>query len=192
MNSEAITPLLTEIFGSAVQTLEPESWQIDTPEFRFLVLLSEDHSWLRSLMTIAPLAEVESWLPELMEANFDLTQETRYAVYQGVLWAVFHHRLASLESQDFAAALARLVVLRQRGLTECYSLRIERRIRQIIQSAKAQGQSLETTLQNLDRLYQEGVIGELSQSRDARLNTLSAWRYQLERLWPEVEEPPSS
>ncbi|MBW4553778.1 MAG: hypothetical protein KME35_22120 [Aphanocapsa sp. GSE-SYN-MK-11-07L] len=187
MHPEAISPFLNEIFGSAVEILEPGSWQIDTPEFRLLVLLSEDHSWLRALTPIAPQADVESLLPELMAANFDLTQETRYALYQGVLWGVFHHSLKALDSEDFSTALARLVGLRNRGLSECYNLLIEKRIRQIIGVAKTQGQSLETTMQSLDRLYQEGMMGNLTQSRDSMEETLSAWRYQLERLWPEVE-----
>jgi hypothetical protein len=42
---------------------------------------------------------------------------------------------------------------------------VESRIRQIIQAAKQQGQSLEATLQNLDRFYEEGILGDLEQGR---------------------------
>ncbi len=46
---------------------------------------------------------------------------------------------------------------------------------------------METTLQNLERFYAEGIMGDLSGSTQEREQTLSAWRYQLERLWSEVE-----
>ncbi len=63
---------------------------------------------------------------------------------------------------------------------------VESRIRQIIEAAKQQGQSLEATLQNLDRFYEEGILGDLEQGADSREQVLAAWRRQLERLWPEV------
>jgi hypothetical protein len=31
------------------------------------------------------------------------------------------------------------------------------------------------------------LMGEMELGRESRENTLAAWRYQLERLWPEVE-----
>lgn len=186
MQLEDLTSFLTEIFGSAVQHLDPESWQVDTPEFRLLILLSEDLSWLRLLLPIAPLAEVQSLLAEVLEANFDFTQEARLALHQGVVWAVFQHSLITLQPEDLSAALGRLVVLQQRGISECFNLSVQKRIREIIQIAKQQGQSLETTLQNLDHLYQEGVMGDMDQDRQSLDATLAAWRYQLERLWSEV------
>jgi hypothetical protein len=186
MQPHEITPFLTEIFGSNIQVLDMESWQVSTPEFRLLVLLSEDQTWLRALIPIATEPEVQGILPQLLAANFDLTQEARYAFHEQVLWGVFQHNLARLTTEDFSSALGRLVAMHQRGLAECFNLMIEKQIRRIIQTAKRQGQSLESTLQNLDRLYQEGVMGELDQSRQSQEETLSAWRFQLERLWPQV------
>lgn len=182
-----MTNTLTELFGSHVQLLQSGSWQVDTPDFRLLILLSEDQSWLRALLPIAAAQETQPLVAELLEANFDLTQETRYALYQEVVWGVFQHSLETLSPIDFSAALARLVSLHQKGLSDCFNLFVEKRIRQIIQSAKLQNQSLETTLRTLERLYQEGVMGELDQGKQSREETLAAWRRQLERLWPEVE-----
>jgi hypothetical protein len=181
-----ITSFLTEIFGSNIQVLGTESWQVSTPEFRLLILLSEDQTWLRTLIPIATEPEVQGVLPQLLAANFDLTQEARYALHEQVLWGVFQHNLARLTAEDFSSALGRLVAMHQRGLVECFNLMIEKQILKIIQTAKRQGQSLESTLQNLDRLYQEGVMGELDQSRQSQEETLAAWRYQLERLWPQI------
>jgi hypothetical protein len=59
----------------------------------------------------------------------------------------------------------------------------------IIQAAKQQNMTLEMTVQNLDRFYQEGVMGDLDASPVVRAATLDAWRNRLQRLWPTVERP---
>jgi hypothetical protein len=187
MTPQEITTVLTTLFGNVVQANEPESWQVEADHFRLLVLLSEDQSWLRSLVTIAPAQEVEPYLAQLLEANFDETQETRYALFQGVLWGVFQHSRDSLTIEDFQAAIARLMTLHQKGLSDSFSKLAENQIRQIIQAAKQQGQSLEATLQTLERFYQEGVMGDIDQGAAQRGEVLGAWRYQLERLWEDVE-----
>ncbi|MGF1495712.1 MAG: hypothetical protein ACFB8W_02645 [Elainellaceae cyanobacterium] len=180
-----VTTALSDLFGAAVQADAPESWQVESGRSRLLVLLSEDQSWLRALISIAPQQDAQPYLNQLLEANFDHTQEARYALHQGVLWGVFQHRLESLEVQDFKAAIARLAKLRETGLDDSFNQLAEAQIRQIIRAAKQQGQSLETTLQTLERFYREGVMGELSQTEDQREAVLGAWRYQLERLWEE-------
>ncbi|MEX0269795.1 hypothetical protein AB3R30_11670 [Leptolyngbyaceae cyanobacterium UHCC 1019] len=177
---------LSQLFGEQVELLAPGSWQIDTPEFRLLVLLSDDQSWLRLLVAIAPAQEAQPFIEQLMEDNFDFTQQTRYALQQNVLWGIYQHSCATLTSEDFISAVQRLLQLRQRGLSDCFSRLIEARVRQIVQVAKHQGQSLGATLQTLDRFYEEGMLGDMQAGAEAREETLSAWRYQLTRLWEEV------
>jgi hypothetical protein len=187
MTPQDITSVLTILFGSKVQVAEPESWQVETGNLRLLVLLSADQTWLRSLVSIASAQESQPFLEQLLEANFDETQETRYAISQGVLWGVFQHNCQSLTSEDFEAAVARLVTLQQQGLTPSFSQLAEVQISQIIRAAKQQGQSLEATLQTLDRFYEEGVMGDIDQGASQREQVLAAWQYQLKRLWEEVE-----
>lgn len=188
MKPEEIADKLTELFGAAaVRMTEPGAWQVETPELRLLVLLSQDDSWLRVLTPIAPEQEAQPFLEQLLEANFDQTQETRYALNQNVLWGVFQHNRETLTVEDFSAAIARLVFLRQQGLASTFNQLIESRIRQIIQGAKRIGQSLEATIQTLDRFYREGLMGDLDQDQQSREQVLEAWRRQLERLWSEVE-----
>lgn len=188
MKPQEIADKLTELFGAAaVQTTQPDAWQVETPQLRLLVLLSQDHSWLRLLIPIAPDQDAQPFLEQLLEANFDDTQETRYALNQNVLWGVFQHNCETLRSEDFSAAIARLVSLRQQGLSSSFNQFADSRIRQIIKAAKQQGQSLEATLQTLDRFYQEGLMGDLDQGTESREQVLAAWQRQLERLWPEVE-----
>lgn len=188
MKPEDITNKLTELFGAAtVQTTQPGAWQVELPQLRLLVLLSEDQSWLRILIPIAPAGEAQPFVEQLLEANFDDTQETRYALNQNVLWGVFQHNCETLDPEDFAAAVTRLISLRQRGLSDSFDLLVDNRIRQIIQAAKQQGQSLEATLQTLERFYREGLMGDLEQGAESREQVMAAWQRQLEKLWPEVE-----
>jgi hypothetical protein len=187
MTPSEITTVLRTMFDNAVQVTEPESWQVEGEDFRLLVLLSEDQSWLRSLVTIAPAQSAAPYLEQLLEANFDETQEVRYALFQGLLWGVYQHALISLTVEDFRQAILRLVDLYQRGLNESFNQLAEAQIRQIIRAAKLQGQSLETTMQTLGRFYEEGVMGDIDDNEQSRSQVLEAWRYQLERLWNEEE-----
>jgi Tir chaperone protein (CesT) family len=186
MKSPEINKMLAESFGSDVQAIAPNSWQIETPNFRLLILLSDDESWLRALIPITTAQEAQPFLEQLLEANFTTTLEARYALHQNVLWGVFEHNCETLTPEDFAEAVKRLLSLQAQGLNQSFGQLIENRIRQIIKVAKLQGQSIETTLKTLDRFYEEGLMGDIDEGAAAREATLAAWRYQLERLWPEV------
>jgi hypothetical protein len=188
MTPEEITQTLTDSFEpSMVQSPDPSSWQVETPQWRLLVLLSEDQTWLRMLIPIAPASEAQPFFEQLLEANFDATQESRYAISREVLWGVFQHSLANLSVEDFKAASDRLISLRQQGLSPSFDQFADSRIRQIIQVAKLQGQSLEATMQTLDRFYEEGLMGGLEQTTPEREQVLAAWRRRLESLWSEVD-----
>jgi len=188
MTPEEISSTLTELFVSAsVQAIAPGSWQIETQSFRLLVMLSDDQSWLRVLLPIMSAQAAGPFVEQLLSANFDDTQEVRYALHQGVVWGVFQHSREGLVAADFAGAIARLISLHQLGLSDVFSQLVESRIRQIILAAKQQGQSLEATLQNLDRFYEEGILGDLDQGTESREQVLAAWRRQMERLWPQVD-----
>ncbi|MGC1395163.1 MAG: hypothetical protein WA828_12860 [Coleofasciculaceae cyanobacterium] len=184
MKPEEITNSLQELFDPAtVQLSSPGAWQVETSQLRLLVLLSEDESWLRILIPIAQAQEAEPFFQQLLAANFDDTQETRYAINQNVLWGVFQHNRERLATEDFAAAVARLVNLKEQGLSNSFDQLVDNRLRQIIQAAKQQGQTLESTLQTLDRFYQEGMLGDLDQDAQSREQVLNAWRRRLESLW---------
>jgi hypothetical protein len=182
-----ISSYLIDQFGEVLVQPEPNAWQVETEKFRLLILLSEDQTWLRILIPIAPLQQAEAILSQLLAANFDITLSTRYAVHQDVIWGVFQHPFSSLTETDFTTAIETLIKLHEQGFSEFYSQLIEARIRQVIQVSKRQGQSMEATLQTLERFYAEGLMGEMQGDAETREQTLAAWRRQLERLWPEVE-----
>jgi hypothetical protein len=184
-----IDPILASLYDSGIQAIEPGLWQVETPTHRLLVLLSEDQSWLRMMIPIASAAEAEPFWKDLLALNFDATGEVRYGIHQEALWAVFQHALPSLTSEDFIAAIAQLTNLQERGLDDCFDRFADEQVVLIIQAAKQQNMTLEMTVQNLDRFYQEGVMGDLDASAEVRTATLEAWRNRLQRLWPTVERP---
>jgi hypothetical protein len=186
MTPADITTCLTTQFGPALQIIDDTAWQVDGGSSRLLVLLSADRSWLRALVSIAPAQAAAPYLEQLLGANFDDTQEARYALHEGVLWGVFHHDVSSLTTADLERAIARLVSLQQMGLDPSFRQRADTQIRQIIWAAKQQGQTLEDTLQTLDRFYEEGVMGDLSQDANQRQQVMAAWRAQLLRLWDDA------
>ncbi|MBD2774637.1 hypothetical protein [Iningainema tapete] len=187
MKPQEIADALTDLFDAAsVNRIAPGSWQVEAPAFRLLVMLSEDDTWLRILIPIVPEQEALPFLEQFMEANFDETQEVRYALHQGVVWGVFQHNSNSLVVEDFRSAIARLISFYEAGLDKVFNRLVESRVRQIIIAAKQQGQSLQATMQNLDRFYAEGLMGDSDQTPEAQEEVLAAWRRQLERLWDET------
>ena len=188
MNNSDISLVLAKLFEpDDIKHDVEEAWQVKNTEIHLIVIVSADNSWLRLLAPIATAKEAQSLLPQLLEDNFDQTLEVRYAINQDVLWGVFHHRLASLTLEDLESAIASLQGLVNKGLSGSFNQLIEKQILQIVKAAKAQGQSLESTYQTIDRFYQEGVMGGIDQDPNQREQFLAAWKSQLERLWSEVE-----
>lgn len=188
MNIEEISAVLSSLFPPEdISQDTPEAWQVKNSQIHLLVIVSADHSWLRLLSAIASAQEAQSLFPQLLADNFDTTQQVRYAINQDVLWGVFHHSLASLTPDDFTSAIASLQTLVAKGLSPSFNRLIEKQIIQIVKAAKAQGQSLEFTYQTIDRFYQEGIMGNIDQDPAQREAFLAAWKFQLERLWSEVE-----
>lgn len=186
MEIPQITAILQEIFPEeTIESNQEDNWQVTNEKIRLLVILSEDKSWLRILTPIASIMEAQSLLIPLLEANFDVTREIRYALGQNVLWGVFHHNFATLTKEDLINAVLQIVSLAEKGLSEAFQNLMEQRIKQIIQAAKAQGQSKELTYKNLERFYQEGMLGDLDRDPQERDSFLAAWRFQLDRLWDE-------
>ena len=176
-----IDPILASLYESGIQAIEPGLWQVETPTHRLLVLLSEDQSWLRMMIPVASAAEAEPFWKELLERNFDDTGEVRYGIHQDALWAIFQHSLSSLTSEDFLAAIAQLTNLQERGLNDCFDKFADDQVVLIIQAAKQQNMTLDMTVKNLDRFYQEGVLGDLDTSPEMRTATLESWRNRLQR-----------
>ncbi len=186
MTPQDIQTFLTSRFGDALKVIDEDSYQVDTADYRLLVIFSDRHTWVRILVPIAPAAEAMTFIEEFLSANFDTTLETRYALHQEVLWAVWHHSVAGLTVEDFSTAIEHSIELKQIGIDRAFRDFATKQIRQIILIAKQRGDTLAQTMQTLDRFYAEGVMGDLGATEDIRKEMMSAWQSQLERLWDEA------
>ncbi len=186
MTLDDITAALNSRFGAgACQYVPPDAWQVEAGGVRLLAI--SPGSWIKLMTPIMPIAEAQPFIQQMMEANFDQTQEARYAFHQDVVWAVFQYDLSALERPQFDSAVDRLLALNQDGAGVFFSRMVEDQVSQIIIASKRQGKSLEDTLKTLDRFYAEGMMGGMGDRSGYQQEALAAWQRQLERLWPVVE-----
>ena len=183
MTPEDIQAFLTNRFSTTLKIVDADSYQVETPEYRLLIILSAQQSWVRTLIPIAPAADAIAFIEEFLSANFDDTLETRYALQQGVLWTVWQHSVAGLTSEDFSTAIDRSIELKRVGIDRAFQDFATKQVRAIVSIAKQRGDTLEQTMQTLDRFYAEGVMGDLGATEDTRKEMMTAWQQQLERLW---------
>jgi hypothetical protein len=180
---ENIQSFLTNRFGTALKIVDEDSYQVDTPDYRLLMILSAQQSWIRMLVPIAPAAEAMTFVEEFLSANFDATLETRYAIHQGVLWGVWQHSVAGLTNEDFSTAIDRSIDLKRVGIDRAFQDFTTKQVKAIVSIAKQRGDTLAQTMQTLDRFYAEGVMGDIGAAEDVRNEMMTAWQSQLERLW---------
>jgi hypothetical protein len=183
MTPEDIRSFLTSRFGTTLKLADPDSYQIDTPDYRLLIILSAQQSWVRILVPIAPAAEAMTFVEEFLSANFDATLETRYAINQGVLWGVWQHSVGGLTIEDFNTAIDRSIDLKRVGIDRAFQDFSTKQVQAIVSIAKQRGDTLTQTMQTLDRFYAEGVMGDLGASEDIRQEMMKAWHSKLTQLW---------
>ncbi len=183
MTPEDIQTFLTNRFGTTLKIVDTDSYQVETPDYRLLVILSAQQSWIRILVPIAPAAEAITFVEEFLSANFDATLETRYAINQGMLWGVWQHSVAGLTTEDFNTAIDRSIDLKRVGIDRAFQDFSTKQVKVIVGIAKQRGDTLAQTMQTLDRFYAEGILGDLGATEDIRTEMMAAWQYQLERLW---------
>lgn len=194
MHLDDLLSLIQSKFESPLESAGKLIWRISMTQEdvashgALVILLSEDQSWIRLMVPIAPVVQAQPFLQELLELNFESTTFIKYAIAQKMLWGVFNHPIKTLQQQDVQLALSGLDALKAQGLSHCFELHVDRQVRLIITASKRQGMTLNTTLQNLERFYREGIIGDLSDSGETIQLTLSRWRDRLERLWSVPEE----
>ncbi|MGB3788660.1 MAG: hypothetical protein WA949_11665, partial [Phormidesmis sp.] len=100
-------------------------------------------------------------------------------------WGVSQLDFETLTPPLLERAINQLAEMKSQGAEIFFSRLMEAQLTQIITAAKLQGQSLEDTVKTLDRFYSEGVMGEMGE-QDYQDKAMTAWRKQLERLWPTV------
>ncbi|AFY38288.1 hypothetical protein Lepto7376_1978 [[Leptolyngbya] sp. PCC 7376] len=191
MTPDAVTQVLTNVFPDA-QINQPDrtTWKVHHAEKRFhlLVNTSKNGEMLRVFVPIAPQKDAEPYYEKLLEQNFDENKLVRYAISQNMIWGAFKYPIGILEAAQLQQALEELIELHKKNLRPFFNELAENKVREIVAAAKAQGQTMEMTMQTITRFYQEGVMGGLDQEPRQRQQALIAWQYQLERLWNETSD----
>lgn len=188
MTPDDITTALHSRFGSEVcQRVSDDAWQVETADVRLLAI--RPGAWLKLMAPLMQVAEAQPFIAQMMAANFDETQEARYAFHQGVVWVVFQYDMAALALPQFESAVDCLLALKADGVDVFFNRMVEAQVTQIILASKKQGQTLEGTMKTLDRFYAEGMMGGVGDAdgADYQRRALGAWRRQLERLWPTIQ-----
>ena len=101
---DQMNEVISALDGEAERT--GNNWQFTIEERNILVVTDTNAGRMR---IITPIASAEA-LPEgamrrLMQANFDTTLDSRYAVADGLVWGTFIHPLDSLTTRDFASGI---------------------------------------------------------------------------------------
>lgn len=190
MTPDAVTQVITNVFpDSRIDQPDAKTWKVHVAERRFhvLVSISKDNKYLRTFVPIAPKNEAEAYYEQLLEQNFDDNKLVRYAISQNLLWGAFQYPIGILEAQQLQEALEELAALHKKNLSPFFNQLAEAKVREIVAAAKAQGHTMEMTMQTITRFYQEGIMGGLDQDPRQRQQALIAWQYQLERLWHETD-----
>ncbi len=188
MTPDTVTQVLSDFFPDAqIDQPDRKTWKVHKPEERFhlLVSTSKDGKYLRAFVPIAPQNEAEPYYEKLLEYNFSENKLVRYAVNQGLMWGAFKYPIGILEPQQLHEALEELQGLHKQNLSPFFNQLAEDKVREIVAAAKAQGQTMEMTMQTISRFYDEGIMGGLDQDPRQQQQALIAWQYQLERLWNE-------
>lgn len=188
MNPHQLLLQLQQNLSQSPILLAEDLWQLISPPLDLLVMFSNDRSWVRLLLPIASVVEGHPFFQELLEQNFEATGMTHYAIAQGVIWAIFHHPMATLQETILATVLEQFKQLQGQGLGVCVTHHQDKHLQLIIENSRRQGLTREVTLQWLARLScidQDHPIHEVPNAiwvpEPTKLNEL---RERLEQLWP--------
>ena len=112
-----LEPAMTyERLGNIIFALDPEAqprgpgFELSIADVPVLVVTDLQADRMRAMAPIRPAQELSSEdLMRMMQANFDSALDARYAVANGMLWAVFIHPLSPLEKDQFISGLGQTV-----------------------------------------------------------------------------------
>jgi hypothetical protein len=105
MTAERLAQIIMDIDPDAAIT--PSGIELTIEDIPVLVVMAPAADRMRAMV---PIASVEDITPEemsrMMQANFDIALDARYAVAQDRVWGVFIHPLGALEREQFLSAIA--------------------------------------------------------------------------------------
>ncbi|WP_170604597.1 hypothetical protein [Ruegeria arenilitoris] len=113
---EAEPPMDYKRLGEIIFALDPDAQPVG-PGFELtvsvqteLVITDVTADRMRAMVSIGSAADLSTAdLQRMMQANFDSTLDARYAIANGILWAVYIHPLSALKKEQFISGLAQTV-----------------------------------------------------------------------------------
>lgn len=88
------------------------AWQFNYRQHQTMILTDESANRMRIMTPVIEEKDLEEGQLKLMlEANFDRALDAKYALFDGLVWAVFTHPLAELEVEQFKDAMNQVITL---------------------------------------------------------------------------------
>lgn len=88
------------------------AWQFNYRQHQTMILTDENANRMRIMTPIIEEKDLEEEQYKIMlEANFDRALDAKYALFDGIVWAVFTHPLAELEVEQFKNAMNQVITL---------------------------------------------------------------------------------
>ncbi|RMG20430.1 MAG: hypothetical protein D6730_19915 [Bacteroidetes bacterium] len=107
MNNRELQQIL-EVAGDSLQG-QAGAWQLMVQGRLMLVLTDESHNRMRIISPIVEVSELEAeHLQNALIANFHTALDVKYAIAEGIMWAVFIHPLRQLSHEQVKDAIAQV------------------------------------------------------------------------------------
>ena len=86
------------------------NWVVSIEGISVQIIAVEEFDRMRILIPILPVENLdERELQRILQANFDTSLDSRYAIAQNLLWSLYIHPLSPLQKDQFLSALAQVV-----------------------------------------------------------------------------------
>ncbi len=106
MTLEKMNEIITAIDENATRPSDA-AWQFKLVGIPLMVVTDQKNDRMRVMVPIRKAEEMtKEELMRIAQANFDSALDARYAVANGLLWAVYIHPLRALYDRQFISALA--------------------------------------------------------------------------------------
>ena len=85
------------------------NWEFEIDRNRFICLSDKHHNRMRIISSIVEASKIDlAQMVRCMEANFHSALDTKYAISNGILWAVFIHPLKELTEAQVIDAISQV------------------------------------------------------------------------------------
>jgi hypothetical protein len=117
MTPQQIEQALRDRFGAVVG--DEQRWQVEIGRNTLAVIADAQSDRLRAMIAVAAVDQNDPrTFRRLLEANFAAALDARYAIFNGVLWALFVSPLSVLTAHQLDFAISQVIELTRTTGTE--------------------------------------------------------------------------